>query len=88
MAFDNTVQRGVKLPRIKMECGLLSFTTTSVTIEVPTKFRTKIWCGFGVTQDGTGVSQDAVITAGCVTLPVRQAARQRRTSITFCTVTN
>jgi len=67
MAFDNTVQRGVKLPRIKMECGLLSFTTTSVTIEVPTKFRTKIWCGFGVTQDGTGVSQDAVITAGCVT---------------------
>jgi len=67
MAFNTVVQKILKLAGLYLEVGKLSFTTSSLTIEVPTKIRTKIICGFGVTQDGTGVSQDAVITSGCVT---------------------
>lgn len=67
MAFNTVVQKILKLAGLYLEVGKLSFTTSGLTIEVPTKIRTKIICGFGVTQDGTGVSQDAAITAGCVT---------------------
>jgi hypothetical protein len=67
MAFDTLVTKILKLAGLYLEVGKLSFTTAGLTIEVPTKIRTKIICGFGITQDGTGVSQDAAITAGAVT---------------------
>lgn len=67
MAFNTAIQKILKLAGLYLEVGKLNFTTNSTTIEVPTKIRTKILCGFGVTQDGTGVSQDGVITSGCVT---------------------
>lgn len=67
MAFNTVVQKILKLAGLYLECGTLSFVTSSLTLEVPTKIRTKIICGFGVTSDATAVSQDAVITAGCVT---------------------
>ena len=67
MAFNTAIQKILKLAGLYLEVGRLNFTTTATTIEVPTKLRTKITCGFGVTQDGTGVSQDGVITDGCVT---------------------
>lgn len=67
MAFNTVVQKLLKLAGLYLEVGKLSFTTTGLTYEVPTKIRTKVLCGFGITQDGTGVSQDAVITSGCVT---------------------
>jgi hypothetical protein len=66
MAFDFTVQHRFPVADGFVEKGHLSFTTTSVTVEVPTK-HSKIYSGFGVTQDGAGVSQDATITDGCVT---------------------
>jgi len=67
MAFNTAIQKILKLAGLYLEVGRLNFTTTATTIEVPTKLRTRIFCGFGVTQDGTGVSQDGVITDGCVT---------------------
>ena len=67
MAFSFIVQKLLKLAGCYLEIGKLSFSTSELTVEVPTKCRTRIVCGFGVTSDGTGVYQDAVITDGCVT---------------------
>jgi hypothetical protein len=67
MAFDTSKQKVIKEAGVYKEIGKLSFDGAGLTIEVPTKMRTKIVSGFGITQDGTGVSQDAVITDGCVT---------------------
>ncbi len=67
MAFNTLVQKILKLAGLYLEVGRLNFSAAGLTVEVPTKIRTNIICGFGVTQDGTGVSQDAEITSGCVT---------------------
>ena len=66
-AFNTAVQRLLKLAGLYLEVGKLEFDGSDLTVEVPTKIRTKIVCGFGITQDGTGVSQDAAITSGAVT---------------------
>jgi len=68
MAFDFSggTQRIFSLNGGKMETGTLSFTTTSLTVEVPTKM-TKILAGFGTTEDSTALWQDATITSGAVT---------------------
>ena len=67
MSFSTTVQKILKLAGLYLEVGKLNFATSSLTCEVPTKIRKRIVCGFGVTSDGTGVAQDAEVTAGCVT---------------------
>ncbi len=51
----------------RLEMGKVNFSGSDTTVEVPTKMRTHIRCGFGVTEDQTAVSQDGVITAGAVT---------------------
>jgi len=67
MAFNTVVQKLLKLAGLYLEVGKLNFSGANLTVEVPTKCRTRIICGFGVTQDATAVSQDAVITNGSVT---------------------
>lgn len=72
MGFNTSKQRILKMAGLYRETGKLTFgefsgTNTELTIEVPTKMTKKIVCGFGVTSDATAVSQDGVITDGCVT---------------------
>ena len=65
MGFDPLTQKSVK--NTQMEYGTVTFTTTSTTVEVPTRLNT-VFIGFGVTLTGQrAASCDKVITSGKVT---------------------
>jgi len=66
-SYNYLTQKLIKLAGAYIQVGKLTFTTTGLTVEVPTKIRSRIICGFGVTEDGQCVSQDATITSSAVT---------------------
>lgn len=76
MGFNLDTQRSAQMHGLKFECGAVTFTAGSVTLEVPTGLNTVFAGGASIKKATThnrtygvvGVFDNAVSTAGAVTL--------------------